>query len=272
MLEGRYLQGLVATPTNTVFASGGVSNIGGSLSSTPTCELYDVARDTWTRVHDMAVARRGHGSALLPDGRIMIAGGHNATYLASVEIYSVVLDKWVSGPSLSTARMFVQLVTLSSGKVVAGPGLEGGGRPVANVVELYDPTTETWELLEPIPVATYGYGMSLLANDVVLVAGGRVNNVNSVSKSNSSLGSDEQTNVYTLALGSPPSFRCLQDSCVAVPPGRGGVSKPACEAACGAPISEYICVGGRCVPHAGGVAKETCERICRPVDDPPMLQ
>src|SRR5439155_22544717 len=43
----------------------------------------------WTYTGSMAAARGFHTATRLPDGRVLVAGGYNGSYLASAEIYDL---------------------------------------------------------------------------------------------------------------------------------------------------------------------------------------
>jgi WD40 repeat protein len=52
-------------------------------------ELYDPRTGTWTKTASMSIKRGGHTATLLPDGRVLVAGGwgDNSVVLRSAELY-----------------------------------------------------------------------------------------------------------------------------------------------------------------------------------------
>src|SRR5262249_58069229 len=84
-----------------VLAAGGGDNFG--FVST---ELYDPARGTWTATGSLTVARVQHTATLLPNGRVLIAGGVDVIdVLASAELYDVGLAfRSLWKPEIATAR------------------------------------------------------------------------------------------------------------------------------------------------------------------------
>ena len=58
----------------------------GALSS---AELYDPASGTWTATGSLVTARDNHTATLLPNGKVLVAGGINgpSLHLSSAELY-----------------------------------------------------------------------------------------------------------------------------------------------------------------------------------------
>ncbi len=91
--------GRMTTPrdasTATVLPSGQVLVAGGcALYVTSSCrplssaELYDPSRGTWTATASMIMGRFGQTATLLPDGRVLVAGGNGSGVLATAELYT----------------------------------------------------------------------------------------------------------------------------------------------------------------------------------------
>jgi Galactose oxidase, central domain/Kelch motif len=164
-------------PDGNVLVAGGL--IEGALDDDtviPSAEVYDVASGTWSAVEDLAIAVRAVDATLLPNGKVMLAGGASNGSVTNVPIPQVatqVFDwstrNWSSAGDMSIARYDHSTTTLRSGKVLAVGGADASH---ANVVELFDATTGAWTRTADIGKGRAGHTATLLPSGKVLVAGG----------------------------------------------------------------------------------------------------
>jgi len=92
MTTPRTLHSATRLPDGTVLIAGGLKGIN-SRDFGGTTELYDPAAGTFSRSGDMITGRYDHSATLLPDGRVLIAGGLGGLgaafdYLDSAELYT----------------------------------------------------------------------------------------------------------------------------------------------------------------------------------------
>jgi len=101
-------------------------------------ELYDPATGQWSATGSLAIPRVLQTATLLPNGRVLAAGGYSDyNTVSSAELYDPVTATWSVTGSLNTVHSEHTATLLASGKVlVAG----GGGN---NSEEIYDPGFET---------------------------------------------------------------------------------------------------------------------------------
>lgn len=132
-----------------------------------------VATGQWGAGADLRAARSGAASVLLPDGRVLLAGGSDSggAPLASVELVNT--DGSVSAAApMNVARTSAAALMLPNGDVlVTGGGTTDGG--ITNSAEVYDPLFNSWEILTSTMVSPRsGHSASLLLDGTVLLAGG----------------------------------------------------------------------------------------------------
>jgi hypothetical protein len=134
-------------------------------------EIYDPETERFTVTGSMEFSRFKQGAALLPDGRVLIAGGSNEigrqiTY-SSTEIFDPQTGRFSSGPSMKLPRfkLLSSVVPLEDGRILLGGGAE---RP-----EIYDPARAIFTELTSGPLDGYLFSTATLLRDgrVLLVNG-----------------------------------------------------------------------------------------------------
>jgi N-acetylneuraminic acid mutarotase len=133
-----------------------------------------LAAPGWGSASSLQTARVWHTTTLLPNGKVLVAGGLNASssYFASAELYDPATNSWSAAGALTTARAQHTATLLPNGKVL----VVGGGNLSITIAsaELYNPATNSWSAAGALSTARENHTATLLPNGKVLVAGGYV--------------------------------------------------------------------------------------------------
>ena len=132
------------------------------------------ASGTWAPTGSMISPREGHTATLLGNGHVLVAGGTNNGFaINSAELYNRTTGTWASTGSMHVARALAHSVLLSNGSVlVMGGCLNDCLSTTTNSAELYNPTTGSFTATGSMVRGRAEFGVTLLTNGQVLVAGG----------------------------------------------------------------------------------------------------
>jgi WD40 repeat protein len=201
--------------TATLLPGGKVLIVGGNLDSgagfhvTRTAMLYDSATNSSVYTGNLGTARAFHTATLLPNGKVLVAGGGTNT----AELFNPATGIWTPTGSLDPAQVVDTATLLPNGKVLVVGGTNAevynqasgtwspAGNPAASgsatllpngkvlvvgtiygqsglytpSAELYDPADGTWSTAGSPAVPRSGHTATLLSNGKVLIAGGFYN-------------------------------------------------------------------------------------------------
>ena len=129
-------------PNGKVLVAAGVTDLIGSSFLT-SAELYDPASGSWTVTGSLNIARATYTATLLPNGKVLVAGGVSfSTLTSSAELYDPASGSWTATGSLSTARYVHTATLLPNGKVLVAAGYNGS--VYLTSAELYDSASGSW--------------------------------------------------------------------------------------------------------------------------------
>jgi hypothetical protein len=163
-------------PDGKVLITGGCNN---SESGSVICdtylasaEIYDPETDEFTDGGSMLTARSGHTASLLPDGRVLIAGGTNSSGpLNAAEIFDPAAGRFTAAGNLGFARTGHTATTLLDGRILLVGGSSGS---YLGNAEIYSPGSGTFTPVDSsMSAPRFRHEASLLRDGAVLFTGGR---------------------------------------------------------------------------------------------------
>ena len=200
---------LTLLPSGKVLVAGGLTGASSS-AATETAELYEPGTGVWAPTADMSVQRSRHTATLLPDGRVLVAGGllSDGTASAAAEIYNPAAGAWTPAASMNVPRLNFVATRLADGRVLVTGGVSDNGQPgagnaVTKSAEIYDPATDRWTLVARMAHQRYVHAAALLPDGRVLVTGGSGVTIHCMMRSTAEVydpGTDAWTNVPSMAV------------------------------------------------------------------------
>jgi hypothetical protein len=127
----------------------------------------------------MTTGRAAHTATLLPDGRVLIAGGFRQEgtaeiAIASAELFDPTTDSFEPTRDMVEAHVGHTATLLPDGRVLIVGGFNAAGRTAA--AELYDPRTGGFSQVAELAAPRASFTATLLPDGRVLIAGGETAN------------------------------------------------------------------------------------------------
>ena len=168
MLDAQAGQWVPRSPMPTARSGGGAGVIDGKIyvaGGRPPrghdLAVYDPSTDQWSVLPDLPT-QRNHLAVAAIGGRLYVAGGRFGGGVGSemtdvLEIYDPAADTWTTGAPLLAPRAGVASVAANGCfYVIGGEGNDADPRGVFDRNEVYDPSTNSWRGLVPLPLAMHG--------------------------------------------------------------------------------------------------------------------
>jgi len=164
-------------PTATLLRNGKVLVVGGYQGNSECCalassELYDPKTGAFSDTGSMTTARRNHTATLLEDGKVLIAGGYDGTYLDAPELYDPDTGTFSPTGSMGISRRYPTATLLFNGKVLVAGGYENGTDGLLASADLYTAQSGTFAPTGSMLTPRGRQTATLLLSGKVLVAGG----------------------------------------------------------------------------------------------------
>jgi hypothetical protein len=133
---------------------------------------------SWASTGSLNTRRTGHTATLLPNGKVLAAGGlnrpFNYTTINSAELYDPVSGGWSFTGNLRTARYLHTATLLRNGQVLVAGGYDYENLSLVaylNSAELYDPATGHWHPTGSLKTINGHPYAALLTDGKVLAVG-----------------------------------------------------------------------------------------------------
>ena len=166
--------GFTITPLSDsqVLVAGGTDANGNVLQST---EIYSVSGAGFAAANgNLNTARTGAVAVLLPNGKVLVAGGSSDGTangaLASAELFDPLSGTFApTSHNMTAARFGTTAILLNNGQVLLAGGENSGG--VLSSAELYDPAADTFTATGSLNVARSGAAAVSLRFEGVIAGG-----------------------------------------------------------------------------------------------------
>jgi len=153
-----------------LYVIGGVDSSG---SSSAVVEIFSPGTNSW-RVGTSLPSPRDSAMGAVIGGSIYVAGGRNSLInnnaLSSVVVLEVAQGQWSSVSTMPTGRRSGGAIVVKEKLLVLG-GQSGTTGPANSQVEEYDPSTNTWIGLAPMPIGKRGAAWAHFGNGVFAFTG-----------------------------------------------------------------------------------------------------
>ena len=185
--------------TGNILIAGGIKNIQ-SREVTDAAELYQPASFSFAPTGKLATARGQHTATLLPDGKVLIVGGVDASgqSLASAELYDPAKQTFSSAGNLHTPRSshYATLIQVNPARVAVYGGLTTNSSPDRGW-ELWDESKNAFIATGTMPAPALGLPQPAMlpTTDAFFLVGG----------DNDSLQPTDQEQLLSL-IGNDPLF------------------------------------------------------------------
>jgi uncharacterized protein (TIGR03437 family) len=170
------------------------------------CELYDPQTGTWSLTGELALPRSTPVAALLPNGKVLLAGGtNNNTGLNptnTAELYDPATGQWSATGSMAVPRDGTTATVLSNGKVLVAGGYTNSDALLTRSTELYDPANGTWSSGGEMNRVRSVHTATLLPNGKVLIAAGAENYFDAIAITGAELFDSGTTAVASVSAAS----------------------------------------------------------------------
>lgn len=146
-----------------------------------THQIYDPASGRWSAGPPIPGPGRDHLGVALLGGKIHLFGGRTADVQNNLDrhdVYDPATGRWTRAAPLPRARSAGAYTVLDGRILYAGGECKPGGQPYTpnayDDVTAYDPRTDSWTTVRPLPQARHAFGAATVGHVAYFVAGAPV--------------------------------------------------------------------------------------------------
>lgn len=156
---------------NRLYFTGGLGGDGFENS----VQIFDPESSTWTQGTSLPAKLRGHKSVVVQD-TLWILAGENDSYISIPQIYAWNAESqgWDSKASMSVGRFQFGSAVVDE-KIYAFGGIQYRGvsdqGTFLDSMEVYDPTTDQWQTLAPLPSALAFMSTAVYGGKIYVIGG-----------------------------------------------------------------------------------------------------
>lgn len=177
LLQDRFGHAAVRLADGRVLIVGGKHwRVGQPDRPLATAEIYDAKTGLFHRTRgDMFIPRDRPTANLLPDGRVLIAGGQDGTHGPTVaEVFDPRTEQFAKlSQPLHQARMAHGSADLPDGRVLLAGGWSPPIQATTASTELFDPVTSNFTLGPQLPESCHDLALIVFPDGLALAAGGK---------------------------------------------------------------------------------------------------
>lgn len=161
-----------------LLVDGGVTDIDVLLVPNPSAEVFDPSQGRFSLVEQPCVAREFHTATLLKNGKVLIAGGSQGSWVIptpTADLYDPASRSFASTGAMAFGRSQHTATLLPDGRVL----LTGGSTPTDGYIstptastEIYDPAAGSFAAAANMSTARGGHTATMLPSGKVLITGG----------------------------------------------------------------------------------------------------
>jgi N-acetylneuraminic acid mutarotase len=128
--------------------------------------VYDASNNTWTKLQDVPIPRVIHKTAVLGDSIYVISGQPDKR---RVDVYNAVNDTWKQYANLPDNNFWYSGITMYQDKIYRFGG--GGSIAATNASHVYNPTTDYWTAISPLPKSIHAPDAQVLGDSIYITGG-----------------------------------------------------------------------------------------------------